>query len=250
MKDNNSKPVQDYSRPVAYDVDGNPLYAHPPSSSGVEASPSVVHIMRSSEPQKVEVSDAVRLKHEKSCKLYPELNLSHSEFIISAIKRHPIGLVAPVIIGLFLIIISIILFFGSDGIISSASPAVSEMISPTSLAMTALIFMFVTALGVFVFIYVYTKNRFFLTNESVVQEIQTGLFYKHEQTVSLLNIEDASYYQNGPIQQIFNYGTIRLSTEGDETTYVFTYVANPKKEVAKLNNAVEAFKNGRPVVSD
>jgi hypothetical protein len=38
-----------------------------------------------------------------------------------------------------------------------------------------------------------------------------------------------------------------LSTEGDETTYRFNYVTNPKYYIAILNNAVEAFKNGRPV---
>jgi len=99
----------------------------------------------------------------------------------------------------------------------------------------------------FVVYYVYVNNKFFLTNESVIQEIQVSLFSRHEQTVSLGNIEDASYSQHGIIQQIFNYGSIRLSTEGDETTYRFTYVANPKQHIATLNNAVEAFKNGRPV---
>jgi hypothetical protein len=94
---------------------------------------------------------------------------------------------------------------------------------------------------------VYNSNRFYLTNESVIQEIQTGLLAKHEQTVSLSNIEDASYRQHGILPSLLNYGSIRLSTEGDETTYRFQYVSNPKKEIAMLNNAVEAFKMGRPV---
>jgi len=38
-----------------------------------------------------------------------------------------------------------------------------------------------------------------------------------------------------------------LSTEGDETTYRFSYVASPRTHIDELNNAVEAFKNGRPV---
>lgn len=94
------------------------------------------------------------------------------------------------------------------------------------------------------------QNRFFLTNESVIQEIQISLFSKREQTVSLMNIEDSSYSQKGILQTLFNYGSIRLSTEGDETTYRFNYVADPKNQVAVLNNAVEAFKNGRPVTND
>jgi hypothetical protein len=70
---------------------------------------------------------------------------------------------------------------------------------------------------------------------------------RKEQTVSLANIEDASFDQHGIIPTLLNYGSIRLSTEGDETTYRFTYVSNPKKQIEILNNAVEAFKNGRPI---
>ena len=70
---------------------------------------------------------------------------------------------------------------------------------------------------------------------------------RREQTVSLGSIEDASFKQNGILQTVLDYGTIRLSTEGQETTYVFRYVAHPKKQIATLNNAIEAFKNGRPV---
>jgi uncharacterized membrane protein YdbT with pleckstrin-like domain len=102
----------------------------------------------------------------------------------------------------------------------------------------------------YVAIWVYLSNQFYLTNESVIQEIQLTLFSRREQTVSLANIEDASFQQTGILQTMLNYGSIRLSTEGDETTYRFNYVANPRVEIARLNNAIEAFKNGRPVDSD
>jgi uncharacterized membrane protein YdbT with pleckstrin-like domain len=105
-------------------------------------------------------------------------------------------------------------------------------------------------IGGYIVIWIYLNNKFFLTNESVIQEIQVSLFSRHEQTVSLINIEDASFRQQGILQSMLNYGSIRLSTEGDETTYRFNYVYNPKQEIAMLNNAVEAFKNGRPVLND
>jgi uncharacterized membrane protein YdbT with pleckstrin-like domain len=122
--------------------------------------------------------------------------------------------------------------------------------NPLVAAVPILLLTLLVTLGAYISYSVYTNNRFFLTNESVIQEIQLTLFSHHEQTVSLANIEDASYEQAGILQQIFNYGSIRLSTEGDETTYRFTYVANPKQHIATLNNAVEAFKNGRPVSDD
>ena len=40
---------------------------------------------------------------------------------------------------------------------------------------------------------------------------------------------------------------MRLSTEGEETTYRFNFVEDPKRQIAIVNNAVESFKNGRPV---
>ena len=106
------------------------------------------------------------------------------------------------------------------------------------------------ALGGAVSLWIYLQNHFYMTNESVIQEIQGSLFYRHEQTVSLGSIEDASFLQSGIIQTLFNYGTIRLSTEGEETTYIFHFVANPRKQIAIINNAIEDFKNGRPVCDD
>ena len=102
-------------------------------------------------------------------------------------------------------------------------------------------------IGGYVGTYVYRENTFFLTNESVIQNVQTSLFSKRLQTVSLGNVEDASYTQNGILPHILNYGMIRLSTQGDETTYRFSYASEPENQIGLLNNAVEAFKNGRPV---
>jgi len=119
-----------------------------------------------------------------------------------------------------------------------------------TIVLIAVLFAALALIGGYLAIWIYTNNRFFLTNESVIQEIQNSIFSHNEQTVSLMNIEDASFSQRGPLQVLLNYGSIRLSTEGEESTYRFDYVQNPKRQIAILNNAVEAFKNGRPVEDD
>ena len=124
---------------------------------------------------------------------------------------------------------------------------IDENNSLLAIGLPMVLFIVLVLIGTYVTYSIYTNNKFFLTNESVIQEIQTGIFSKHEQTVNLSNIEDASYTQNGIIQQMFDYGSIRLSTEGDETTYRFSYVAGPKQHIATLTNAIEAFKSGRPI---
>jgi len=250
--DQNPQPKEDYSQPVAYDAQGRPLYAHPPAAPAKPtvltqpAAQHVVHIARSMEPVKQVVGDDIKKRHERSVRLHPQLNLSEGEYIIRAIKRHPIGLIIPVIVGVFLITIALTVLSNYPAIVEALS-ITGQLAETSSVAVPILLFIVLIALVMFITYYVYTNNRFYLTNESVIQEIQISLFSRHEQTVSLANIEDASFYQHGILQQIINYGSIRLSTEGDETTYHFTYVANPKQHIATLNNAVEAFKNGRPI---
>ena len=229
------------SQPVAYDAQGQPLYAHP-----YQPQPSVVHIARPLNPEKPTISPEIHRLHERSNRLYPTLNLSEGEYIISAVHRHPVGLIIPLVVGTLLIAIVLALFFNYD-IFVEAFSLQGSMATASAIAIPVWLFVGVVALSMFISYYVYKRNRFFLTNESVIQEIQNSLFSRQEQTVSLGNIEDASFTQRGIAQQVLNYGDIRLSTEGDETTYRFSYVANPKEHIARLNNAIEAFKNGRPV---
>ena len=237
-------------RPVAYDANGQPLYAAPietvPPVAMPPAAPTsqVVHVARATEPIAVEVSEETKRRHDESLKQFPSLNLSDHEYIISAIRRHPIGMLAPLIATSLSLSMMFILIFNYPFISELLGLPMSTYGSVLTIGiLLAVLFM----AGGYLAVWVYMNNRFFLTNESVIQEIQLSVFVHKEQTVSLMNIEDASYSQKGPLQILLNYGSIRLSTEGEETTYRFDYVANPKVQIAILNNAVEAFKNGRPV---
>lgn len=220
--------------PVAYDKDGNPLYSQP----------QFVHLSRAVEPMEQKISPEVKRRHDESVRKYPHLNLSRGEYVIVAVRRHPIGLFRIWAIGLGLVTAFFVVYYLSFAG-PNASPEIQDLSGLATIIMGILLAL--TIAGTMVATYVYISNRFYLTNESVIQEIQDSLFSRHEQTVSLSNIEDASYKQGGIFPVLFNYGLIRLSTEGDETTYRFSYVTNPKRHIATLNNAVEAFKNGRPM---
>lgn len=235
-------------KPIAYDSNGRPLYAEPPVQPAPQPEqpvPQVVHLSRAVNPVGPEISPEVKAKHEESMRRYPFLNLSEAEYVISAVRRHPIGLFFPVGITIFLIalVASFIINFN----IMAPALGLEGVISYEAFALIGILLITLFGIGGYIAVWVYLNNKFFLTNESVIQEIQHSLFSKHEQTVSLQNIEDASFLQHGILQSMLNYGSIRLSTEGDETTYRFHYVSNPKRQIAILNNAVEAFKNGRPV---
>lgn len=285
MSDMNPEEQENAHKPVAYDPEGRPLYHHPPipapapssapSSESVAApaksvshitakpeklegqnfnpqiraqyanEPDLMHTTRPLEPTPFQASPELMERHRASKERYPYLNISEAEFVILDIKRHPIGMLTPIAItGALLVAI-----FAFASFYPSMYDLSADGIMPPPVAMfgIALLFSALVVLGGAVALWVYLQNQFFMTNESVIQEVQESLFSRREQTVSLGSIEDASFRQVGLIQTLLDYGTIRLSTEGQETTYVFRYVANPKKQIAILNNAIESFKNGRPV---
>lgn len=207
--------------------------------------PEVVHAKRSPETAELSISPENQKRCEESAAKFPHLNLSKGEYVILDVRRHPIGMFLPVfatgagLLGLM----AVLIFYPND----SASGMMAALPTYEQIVLPVLLVMVLVALGGAVALWVYLQNHFYMTNESVIQEIQHGLFDRNEQTVSLGSIEDASFKQTGILQTMLNYGTVRLSTEGDETTYRFSYVANPRRHVSILNNAIEAFKNGRPV---
>ena len=273
---NPQTPSEDLTQPVAYDADGRPLYHHPPHTgrpapvvaqtnshvttrpeiidgenfdprlrSQYANEPQVVHVAREIDPKPFTISDELKRKHEKSVQQYPNLTLSEGEYVILDIKRHPIGMLIPAIVSIFLVVIIMIFVMFYPSI--ARDSILPIMPSVTDIFGVAMLLIGLVVLGGAVALWIYLQNQFFMTNESVIQEIQESLFSRREQTVSLGSIEDASFRQSGIIQTIFNYGTIRLSTEGEETTYRFHFVANPREQIAIINNAIEDFKNGRPV---
>lgn len=256
-------------KPVAYDADGQPLYAAPPPPperpfSHVTAvpqaheghnfdprmrvqygnEPDVRHHSREYEPVIGPMSDELRQRCEESRKRFPDLNLSEGEYVITSVRRHPIGLLMPVAVSTIVIALLLAGLITYPLLVQNAA---GEAFGMELLSIAVLCLIVIVGISGYLSVWVYLRNTFYLTNESIIQEIQHSVFAKHEQTVSLGSVEDASYDQTGLFQTFFNYGRIRLSTEGDETSYRFSYVDNPKEQIAVLNNAIEAFKNGRPV---
>jgi uncharacterized membrane protein YdbT with pleckstrin-like domain len=231
----------DPQQPVAYDENGRPLYAAP------VIQPQLVHVSRAADPQPQRLSPELKARHEESVKEFPDLNLSDSEYVITNVPRHSLGMALPLITAGLLVVIILSLLFNLSAITSQFLVA-GETINYVPFWIGGLLVAGLVLAGASIAVWVFRANRLVITNECVTQQVQTGLFAHNEQTTSLGSIEDVSYDQTGLIQMMFNYGSIRLATVGDETTYRFNYVVNPKRQVATINNAVEAFKNGRPMV--
>lgn len=215
-----------------------PSYQPVPPLYGDAPRPEPQHI-----PQPQHIDPETERKHKESKAKYPQLRLSNHEFVVLEVRRHPIGLVSIwAIVGLIVVAVLALLPLYSLNLSSIASAFLveeSSLPSAAALALPIIALILLFLLGGYIATYVYQNNRFYLTNESVIQVIQLSLFSKKEQHINLANIEDASYRQQGIIQHMFGYGALRLSTEGDETTYRFHFVADPQRVVGEVIEAME-----------
>lgn len=182
-------------------------------------------------------------KHDQSKRKYPHITLSRGEYVIEEVRRHPIGLFSIWGVAGFLLFAlfaalpwySLNMGFFSEVLLIPAA----DLPSAVTLTTPMLILAALVVLGAALATYVYNGNRFYLTNESIIQHVQTSIFDTRNQVVNLINVEDASSEQSGILQQVLNYGTLRLSTQGDETIYHFHFVTNPRKVVHTVNDATE-----------
>lgn len=208
----------------------------------IVSSPQVVQVME------VEVPagdlEVIKNRHEESLRKFPDVTVDKDEYVLLSIGRHGIGLLGIVIscLLLFIVVVSVwILVCFMPNKLGLAQSAKNNL---------SLIFGSLTLLNL-VFGYIgystYKSNKFTVTNERAIQWIVSGLFHRKKQIINLESTEDISYIQTGIIQHIFDYGTIRLSTTGDESTYTFVLAKNPAKMVEIIGEIAECARENQPI---
>jgi hypothetical protein len=87
-------------------------------------------------------------------------------------------------------------------------------------------------------------NHTYVTNRRVIQKSRSSIFANSTNIIELRRIEDVSFHQNSLIDHLCRFGTLRMSTVGDETTYTLKYVDTRHDEVKTISHLVyECNKN-------
>ncbi len=180
--------------------------------------------------------DLVNLHHARSRQDFPELKLEDDEFVELALRRTRVGIVliwsGAVIAGLILMLV-LALF----GVSNNMSPDTERYLGFLLLALLGV--MLVIAM---VATKVYNGNSIYITNRRVIQIETTSLFAKSKNVIDLVSIEDVSFKQTGVLQYLFRFGTLRMATVGDETTYTFTYLDKPTDEMDVITHLIHVEK--------
>ena len=179
----------------------------------------------------------VRIRHERSVKDFPFLKLEDNEYVEFAFKRARVWLnliLGSLSAGLILILLAFLLVLMGQSSIDATG------VSFLYIILGALLFAVLLA-GLFTVI-VYRGNRLFVTNKHVIPLTMISPMANSVNMIDLSSIEDTSFSQNGIMQKLFGYGTFRLATVGEETTYTFKNSDITQEELKAVSKLVTIAK--------
>lgn len=185
--------------------------------------------------------ELVKLHHARSAKDFPELRLEENEFVELAIQRSKLGIIfiwGAAIIGYITLLVAIV--FLEFGVVANNNNF--NGFAKSYLYLIILILFGIITIAAFVGTKVYRENRLYVTNKRLIHHQANSLFSKSVNVIELLSIEDVSFKQDNIGDHLFKLGTIRMSTVGDETTYIFKYVNTPDSELDMITHLVHMEK--------
>lgn len=153
-------------------------------------------------------------------------SLTSDETLVADVRRHPFGL--------FLIYLQIFVAFGiALLLIFTLLPSTIEALGLHAGNVNAIASAFGLFVVVFAFIFlvlatrIYQGNQLIVSDKNVTQVLQLGLFSRKVSELSMANVEDVTAEQHGIFPTIFNYGTLKIETAGEQNNFIFAYCPNP-----------------------
>ncbi len=166
---------------------------------------------------------------DAAIKFDPEADIdtvSQKEAVITRTKKHVFGLLVIYLatflalgLGLYVMVVFVPAFADLLGFSEDGAANLFGLFS-----------LIIFGLGV-IFSYlahkIYWQNELIFTSQSVTQVLQVGLFNKKTSELSVADIEDVTVEKSGILPTLFNFGTLRIETAGEQKNFIFKYCPNP-----------------------
>lgn len=167
------------------------------------------------------------------------LDIDPSETVELEITRHPAGLIPIYATGSVVALLMLL----APWLLRHFSGAVDmDGIASTPILMIVGVVLAILSLAVtFIGAYVYRQNELVVTNENLIQVLQSNLFHKKISQLSLEKVQDVTATQKGVLQTMLNYGTIFIETAGETANFGFPYARDPHIAAKHINEAHERF---------
>jgi len=163
--------------------------------------------------------------------------LEPGETIVTIVHRHPIGIVFIYLETLVAVIAVLVLMLvvAPDFFSNLSGQAYRLLIASILLAVGLL------GLVLFVATYIYRQSKLLVTDKSLVQIIQKGLFIRKVSRLSMSNVEDVNAEHRGILSTIFNYGVLTIQTAGQEDNFIFPWCPDPDLYADRVLEARQAY---------
>ena len=178
-----------------------------------------------------------KIRHERSVKDFPGLRLEEDEYVEFFFRRARVCLMAiwgGSFFGVVVILLGFLLVLMGQSKLDELG--LQFMLIMLFSLLAAVIFIFLFALKI------YYGNKLFVTNRKVIQFIMMSPISSSINIIDLFSIEDASFRQDSLLQKMFHFGTLRLATVGDETTYTFPYSDIRPEELKAVTDLISNAK--------
>ena len=132
--------------------------------------------------------------------------------------------IAPIIFGLVLVVL---VFIAAVVYYNSNRSNFDNIVNPGVVSLVGFLilgFIFLLIIGS---LWIWRRNKIVITDFHLVDIDQIGLFNTAVSTLHLNEIQDITAKINGPLQNIFRYGTIIVQTAGERENFVFDFVPLP-----------------------
>lgn len=178
-----------------------------------------------------------KIRHSRSKKDFPFLKLEDDEYVEFSFMRarsYLNLLLGGLAVGLVIVLLVFLLVMVSQP--SLGMPGRNFLMIVLAVMVAAAV------IAALLIGRIYKGNRLFVTNKHVIQMTMDAPMASSVNMIDLSSIEDASFSQNGLMEKILSYGTLRLSTVGDETTYTFKYASVSPEELKGVSKLIVAAK--------
>ncbi len=158
------------------------------------------------------------------------------ETTIFKAKRTPVGLIGSYILTILAALLSIGLS------IWMTTDLIDLDSSQRTIMILVIAIVIVIVIGIlFLQTIIYWSNSLTLTEDEIRQSLQTSIFSRKVSRLGLANIEDVTVVQKGILAMMFNYGTVKIETAGEQSNFTFKYCPKPSQHARAIMSAREGY---------
>lgn len=168
-----------------------------------------------------------------------KLPIDQDEKIIAVYRRHPVVYFLPVLVAILTVLIIsglayLLVYYSAD-----STTAVPENYRGLVILGVG-IFSFLVLLFTYIPVWMKMQDRLVLTNESVMQVLQTSLFSDKVSQLSLQHVADVTV-RAGFWGNMLGFGMLTIETPGEQANYQFTYLPDANTAAREISEAHENF---------